>query len=238
MIKFEQVFLQYVKEFFTLYDFSCEINSNAIFIGDFFNGTNAIIRILAKIDKNYKGEVFIDNINLKNFDDKDLNLAYLPKQPVMLKNKNIFKNLYFPLKIRKINKNIAKNLIFSIFLELKNNNINIFNSYLNNEINEARSKNDDDLINYILKIKVNKLSLSEQKILALIRSILRKPKYVLLENFFEDLNETHAYIAQFLINKLKENSTIIACEKDKNKLEQFKDFEIINLNEDKEKKEA
>ena len=41
MIKFEHVFLQYVSEFFSLYDFSCEIDSNTLFVGDFFDGTTA-----------------------------------------------------------------------------------------------------------------------------------------------------------------------------------------------------
>ena len=90
MIKFKHVFMQYISEFYSLYDFSCEINSHTLFVGDFFNGTNAIMRILSKIDKDYKGEIFVDDVNLKNIKDKDLNLVYLPENPILFKNKNIF----------------------------------------------------------------------------------------------------------------------------------------------------
>jgi len=229
MIEFKKVFIQYVSEFFSLYDFSCEIDCHTLFVGDFFSGTTAIMRVLAKIDKNYNGKVFVNNENLKNIKDKDLNLSYLPENPVVFKNKNIFQNLYFTLKIIKINKNIAKNLINSIFLELKNNNFNFLNNYFN--IKEVRINNNKDLksleFDNILKIKVKNLSLSEQKILTLVRAILRKPKYVLLENFFEGLDKEFVPIANFLFNKLKENSTIIACEHET--LETYKDFKIVNL---------
>ena len=72
MIKFEHVFLQYSSAFFSLYDFSCEINSNTLFVGDFFSGTTAIMRTLSKIDKNYSENIFIDNINLKTIKDKKI----------------------------------------------------------------------------------------------------------------------------------------------------------------------
>ncbi len=236
MIKFKNVFIQYVNDFYSLYDFCCVIDGHTLFVGDFFDGTNAIMRILSKIDKDYKGEVFVDDVNLKSIKDKDLKIAYLPENPTLFKNKNIFTNLYFPLKIRKINKNSAKNLIFSMFLELKNNNLNFLDKYLNikNEElnNNLNSKNRDFVslqIENILKLKVKKLSLSEQKIIALIRATLRQPKYILLENFFEDLDAEHIELAKFSLNKIKESSTIIACEKDKNKLEHFKDFNIIKL---------
>lgn len=241
MIKFKNVYVQYVKEFFSLYDFSCEINSHTLFVGDFFNGTNSIMRTLTRIDKNYSGEIFIDNVNLKNIKDKDLNIAYLPENPVLFKNKNIFKNLYFPLKIRKINKNSAKNLIYSVFSELKNNNFEIFNEYLNNQNIKEKLKNEELFnlqINIVLKLKTKKLNSNEQKIITLIRTILRSPKYVLLENFFENLNEDYVPVAKFLIERLKQTSTIIACEKDETRLNIFKDFKLKKFsNEDKQKKE-
>ena len=97
---------------------------------------------------------------------------------------------------------------------------------------ELNLKNEDFVssqIANILNLKVKKLSLSEQKIIALIRAVLRSPKYVLLENFFENLDEEHIELAKFLLNKIKESSTIIACEKDKTKLEHFKDFKTVKL---------
>lgn len=245
MIKFSHVYFQYVKEYFLLYDFNCEISNNTLFIGDFFDGTVAIMRTLSRIDKDYSGEVFVDNFNLKNIKDKDLPIVYLPQTPVLFKNKNIFKNLYFPLKIRKINKKSAKNLFYSIFLELKNKNFNFLNNYLHNKNNQLINKENQEnkeiknsLFNNLLKIKVKKLTISEQKIITLIRAVVRQPKYILLENFFENLDESFIPLAEYLINQLKETSTILACEKDERSLGIFKDFNIRNLSvTDKEKKE-
>lgn len=221
MIKFNRVFLQYIQEFYSLYNFSCEIDSHTLFVGDFFSGSTAIMRVLAKIDEDYTGEIFIDNINLKDIKNKDLNLAYLPEKPILFKRKNLFFNLYFPLKIRKINKNDAKNLINDIILEIKT----LFPNFL--------SKFTFNKIDNILNLKIKNLNLSEQKIIALIRAVIRNPKYVLLENFYENLDKEHLPIANFLINKLKATSLIVACEKDVVS-NCFDNFNIINLSNNKE----
>ena len=207
MIEFNQVYIKYINDFYSLYNFSCEINSHTLFVGDFYSGTTAIMRTMCGIDKHYSGDIYIDEINIKYIKDKNLKIAYLPHIPVVFKNKNIFKNLYFPLKIRKINKTTAKSLIYGIFEELKKENLSIFNN-LNLE--------------KFLKLKTKKLNLTQQKIIALIRSILWQPKYILLEDFFKDFNAEYLDTANYLINKIKTTSTLVAAEE--NVVEIFKDF--------------
>lgn len=202
MIEFKNVYIQYVNEFYTLYDFNCTIKNNTLFIGDFYSGTNSIMRILSKIDKNYKGEVFFDEQNLKEIKDKCLNISYLPQIPCVFKFKSMFYNLYYPLKIRKISKNDVKNKISSILNEL---NLNFLNK------------------------KIRKMNNSELKILCLIRALLREPKYVLLENFFEDLQSEYFLIANEILKKFNEQTLFIACEKQQVENEFFKEFKIIKL---------
>ena len=237
MIEFRNVYIQYVKEFYSLFNFNCVIDYHTLFVGDFYSGTTAIMRTLSKIDKFYTGDILIDNINLKNIKDKDLNIAYLLENPVLFKNKNIFKNLYFSLNIRKISKNTAKNLILGVFLEIFKENFNFLNNYLNIKNKNENIKNITNLINNFLKLKIKKLNLSEQKIVALIRAMLWQPKYILLENFFENLDKNYIPLATYLLNKLKQTSTIIACENENKSLEIFKNFNIIDLAIDKQKKE-
>ena len=63
-------------------------------------------------------------------------------------------------------------------------------------------------------------------------------EYVLLENFFVNLNKEYIPLAEYLINKLKQSSTIIACENENKNFNVFKDFNTKNLaTENKEKKE-
>lgn len=210
MIKFENVYLQYIKEFHTLYNFSCEITSHTLFVGDFYDGTNSIMRLLAKVDSEYTGDIFIDDVDIKHIKNKDLPIAYLPENPVLFKNITIFKNLYFPFKLRKVPKDIATKQI---------------NEFLATVTKQYPDYNLAEKLN----TQIKKLSLSEQKIISLIRSAIRMPKYILLQNFFDNLEEKHFEIAVSILNIIKKDSLVIACEKNKDFIRLFNNFEIVNL---------
>ena len=202
MIKFENVSIQYVKEYFALYNFSTEITSHTLFVGDDFVGSSAIMRLLSKIDKDYSGNIFIDKTDIKQIKDKDLNIAYVPQIPYLFKLKSVETNLAYPLKIRKFDKNKIKTIV-------------------NDAISSYNLKN--------FNKKTSKLNLSEQKIVALIRASLWEPKYILLENFFEDLDNNYLGLAIQILNNIKQHSTIIATEKANKNLDIFKDFKTIEL---------
>ena len=203
MIKFENVEIKYINDFSCLYNFNATIDSNTLFIGDEFVGSNAIMRILAKVDKHYSGNVFIDETDIKTIKDKDLSIAYIPNKPELFLNKSLYTNLAYPLKIRKFNKNYIKNEVNSAIFKYK----------LNNFSKKAKSMN-----------------LNERKIITLVRAILRKPKYILLEHFFEDLDSDYVDLTTNILADAKEFATIIACEKQNLKLPQFENFKVINLN--------
>ena len=111
MIKFDHVYLKYINEFYTLYDINLELKENTLILGDIFDGTHSLFRLISKIDRNYQGEIYIEDKNLKDIKDKDLSLSYVTDKPYLFVFLNIYKNLYYPLKIRKINKIDAKNMI-------------------------------------------------------------------------------------------------------------------------------
>ncbi|MCQ2564952.1 MAG: hypothetical protein MJ152_03765, partial [Clostridia bacterium] len=66
---------------------------------------------------------------------------------------------------------------------------------------------------------------SEQKIITLLRAIIHKPKYLLLEYFFEDFDENLLPLATKILSNSK--SIIIACEE--TILEPFKKYEILKI---------
>ncbi len=202
MIELKNVFIKYVNDFYSLYDCNLKIEKNTLLFEKNLCGSSAFMRIISKIDKHYSGDVLIDNVNLKNIKDKELSVAYLPENPVLLKNKNIEKNLSYPLKIRKINKKIIKNKINSIFSQY---NLENFNK------------------------KIKKLNLSEQKIITMLRATIREPKYILLENFFENFDEYYLDLATKILNKIKQNSVIIASQSDFEKFKIFDDFDHIEI---------
>ncbi len=215
MIKLEHVSIKYIKEYYSLYNINFEIDKNTVLLGDEASGNNFVLRILAKIDKHYEGNVFIDNENLKEIKDKALNLAYIPKQIYLFKNKSVYKNLIYPLKIRKIDTKTANNAILNA---LKKCNIEKFLIENNKNLNKNENK-----IKTLQKIKVKNLYPSMQKILMLLRAIIRQPKYILLENFFENLTEKYTEVAENIINSAN-YITFIASEKDL----KFKCFNTFN----------
>ena len=206
MIEFNAVTIKYVPDITTLLNFSAKIDCNTLIIGDEFLGTSSILRLIAKIDKNYTGEILIDNANLKEIKDKDLSVAYLPKEPYLFKN-TIEKNLSYPLKIRKIDKATIKEKVSFVI------------NYLNNLTKKHNIENFPN--------KIKKMNISEKKIGTLLRALVRAPKYVLLDDFFLNLDAKYFPLANELIEQLKQTSTIIATS---NKVEQiYKDFNILDL---------
>lgn len=206
MIEFNAVTIKYVPDITTLLNFSAKIDCNTLIIGDEFLGTSSILRLIAKIDKNYTGEILIDNANLKEIKDKDLSFAYLPKEPYLFKS-TIEKNLSYVLKIRKVDKATIKEKV----------------SFVINYLNSLTKKH--NIENFPKKIK--KMNISEKKIITLLRALVRAPKYVLLDDFFSNLDEKYFPLANEIIEKLKQTSTIITTS---NKVEQiYKDFNILDL---------
>lgn len=206
MIKFENVSIKYINDFYALYNKNFEINSNTLFVGDAVNGSKAVMRILSKIDTHYEGNVYINNINLTSIKDANLPLSYVPEQYELFKFRSLLFNITYPLRIRKI-KNIKEVLLKSIKeFELED----FFNNFKSN-----------------LKTKAHKLNTSEQKILTLIRAVIRKPKFLLVEDFFKNLDTSYYHIAISLIEKAKQFSTIIACEE--TEINTYKDFTTITL---------
>ena len=202
MIEFQNVFIKYVNDFYSLYDCNLKIEKNTLLFEKNLCGASAFMRIIAKFDKPECGEVLIDNVNIKDISDKNLVVVYLPEKPVLFKHKSIEYNLSYPLKIRKINKKTIKNKINLIFSQY---NLENFNK------------------------KIKKLSLSEQKILSLLRALIRTPKYILLENFFDNFDENYLDLATKILNEIKLNSIIIASQCNFENLEIFKNFEQVEI---------
>lgn len=209
MIELKKVTIKYVPDITTLLNFNLKIIESTQILGDEFLGTSSILRLIAKIDKNYTGEIFIDSVNLKEIKDKDLSVAFIPKEPYLFTHKSVDKNLSYPLKIRKIDKNTIKNKV----------NLAI------NLLNELTQKY--NLTNF--KDKIKNMNISEKKIVTLLRGTVRAPKYILIEDFFSNLDEKYFPLANELIEKLKQTSTIIATS---NRTELiYKNFKIVNLTE-------
>ena len=199
MIKFDNVSVRYVEEFISLFNFSHTFEGNTLLVGDNLSGANTILRLIAKFDKSYDGSIFINNINLKQTKDKNINLAFVSKEPCYFKFRSLEYNLSYPLKIRKLSK-----------VEIKEKTNNFISEFLGD-----------------FPKKMRKCTLSQNKIICLARAVLRQPKILLLEYFFDDLDSSYVELACNIIKNLNKDCLILACE---NKLyDCFKDFKVLNF---------
>ena len=106
MIEFKNVSYTYFSKFYTLFDFSYQFDAgNYCLIGDNVSGGLTLIRLLAKLDTYYKGEILVNGTNLKKVNyKKDFNVAYISATPKFFDNKTVLENVAYPLKVRGVKK--------------------------------------------------------------------------------------------------------------------------------------
>ena len=203
MIEVKNVYLKEHSEYFSLFNANFSFEKNTLLIGDETNGVYSLFRVIAKIDKNYKGEILYFGTNLKKVNNKELDLAYVCANDFLFNQKTIFYNLFYPLKIRGIKKQEAINKINSLFSR--------FNIKLE------------------LNAKAKTLTSSERKLLCLIRGLIREPKVLIAENLFMHLDKDLFQTASNLIANAK-NTLILASEQTNEFNSFYSNFTIIDLN--------
>ena len=222
MIKIKNLYLRYTREFYALYDINIDIaqGESVAFVGEDESGKTSLLRILAKLEKITKGEIFLKDIPLEKVNFKtDINAGYVPATPVFLEKKSVYENFRY----------ILKGWGFSE--------------------KEIESKINSTIIEYSLeKIKDTKLkdlTLEEKYILSLIRLTLRgELELLMIDNIFDKISLPTKEVAFNLIKELKKKKTtlIVATTKEeianslcKRKI-YFKDGSIVdNLTEKKTK---
>lgn len=166
MIEFKNVSYTYFNNFYTLFNFSYTFDEgNYCLIGDYDCGNLTLIRLLAKLDYFYKGEILINGKSLKKVDyKKEFNIAYIPQTPVFFNNKSVKYNLTYPLSARGIKKDVINQIVS-----------NVLQKY--NWQDKA-------------KLKIKALTKTERQILAIMRADTRPLDLLLVEDIFSTDNST------------------------------------------------
>ena len=166
MIEFKNVSYTYFNNFYTLFNFSYTFDEgNYCLIGDYDCGNLTLIRLLAKLDYFYKGEILINGKSLKKVDyKKEFNIAYIPQTPVFFNNKSVKYNLTYPLSARGIKKDVINQIVS-----------NVLQKY--NWQDKA-------------KLKIKTLTKTERQILAIMRADTRPLDLLLVEDIFSTDNST------------------------------------------------
>jgi len=179
MLEIKNLTYGFDKRFKVLLDVNLKIESNTILKSNNFLDTQILFRVLTKQDRDYQGEVFFDDVNLKKISLKNLEVAYITKEPNLLKRKSILFNIAYPLIVRKTKKIEALNLAKSALKKF--NLIEIENK------------------------KINQLSYFEKLIVTILRTSLRQCKYIFVDDIFTPLNESEKEIILNLLNKISFN---------------------------------
>ena len=192
MIRVNNLFLRYTREFYALYDINMDIadGEKVAFVGEDESGKTSLLRIFAKSEKLTKGEVFIREIPLEKLDYKtDLVAGYVPAHPEFLEKKSVYENLKYVLKIWGYNDS------------------------------EIESKINDAIIEYSLEkikdTKVKDLTKEEKYVLSLIRLTFKDLDLLMVDNIFDDLNEATLDVVLSLIKQLatKKCTLLVATKK-------------------------
>lgn len=194
MILIKNLYLKFIREYFALYDISLNIEDGekVAFIGEEHSGKTTLLRILAKLEKPSKGEIYIRDIPLKKLNyNYDISAGYLPASPVFFEKKSVYENFKYILKLQKLNP-----------------------ADIENKINEA-------LINFNIEIlketKVKELTLFQKYFISIVRLSFRNLELVMIDNIFDNINPEECEILIGLIKELfcnKKTTLLIATTKE------------------------
>ena len=176
MLEVKKLCFSYYKKPLCLKDvtFSVQKNDKVMVCGMDCAGKSTLIKILSGFESSFFGWIFLDGKSIKEYGDDDLNTSLLLQNPVFFENKSIKKNLEFLFEVQ--GESYDESVIKQMFDEWK--------------------------FDVDLAQKVKKLSLFEKRKLAIIRSVLKKPKLIFLEDQFSDLEEDAFCEMKGLYNKL------------------------------------
>lgn len=199
MLSIKHLYHKYTREFYALADINLEVadGERVALVGADDSGKTSLLRIIAKLEKPSKGEVYLKDRPLKKVNFfADISAGYVPATPVFIENRTVYENLKYILAERKISPA------------------------------EIESKINDAIIEFSLeKIKdekVSNLTVEEKYILSLIRLTFRKLDFLMVDNIFEHLSQFYIEIIEEILNKLvTPNTTLILATTDEKIAERF-----------------
>lgn len=177
-----------------------------VVIGEDGSGKTALLEIIAGVECDYEGEIFINGRERRELKNNDFPISYVTKEPVLFKFKTVYKNLEYVFKVTgsKINKDEVRKLIGEV----------------------AKDFNIIELLNK----RVYTLNEFEKKLICLARISLKKSKIIILDEPFFKLNkfEISSLWQAILSVTNKLSSDLIVAETGQN-LAYFDDCSILKL---------
>lgn len=193
MIEIKNLYLNFIKEYYALFNINLflEDKEKIALIGDNESGKTTLLRVICGLESYNKGEIYLNNTNLKNINfKKDIDLIYISQSPVFFNNKTVYYNLSYPLKLRGYSTEL-----------------------INRKINRALTTLG---LESLKESKIKKLTENEKSIVNIARALLRDADIYLIDDIFKFDEITNKKIAQVLTENLNPNANIIYAIDSKN----------------------
>ncbi len=189
MLQVKNLFLKYTREYFALYDINIDVEQgeSVALVGEDESGKTSLLRILAKLEKPSKGNVYIKDIPLKKLNYKtDISAGYVPATPVFLEKKTVYENFKYILKEHGYSESEIENKINNVLIEFS--------------------------IEKLKDQKVSELTLEEKYVLSFIRLSFRELEILMVDNIFDNIGEETQEAIFNLIKQLKlKNTTLLVA---------------------------
>lgn len=207
-IKIVNLNLRFTKEYYALCNVNIDIPTGykMCLLGEKDSGKTSLLRVIAGLEKDYEGEVFFNDKELKTLSYKyDINLGYLPLKGVFFEGKTLFQNLKYALEVRSTKSPYE-------IEELINSTLEKFNLQ---EYKDTKMRN----LSYFLRLKS-----------AIARMSIRKIDILLIDNIVPMLKKDELLeIKNILLdNFFNENTTCIFAMEDESLAQDF-NLNIINM---------
>lgn len=189
MLQVKNLYLKYTREYFALYDINLSVDpgESVALIGEEESGKTSLLRVIAKLEKPSKGNVYIKEIPLKKLNYKtDISAGYLPATPVFLEKKTVYENFKYILKERGLSESEIESKINKVLIEYS--------------------------IEKLKDQKISQLTLEERYVLSLIRLSFRELELLMVDNIFDRISPATQEVVINMIKKLKgKNTTLIVA---------------------------
>ena len=154
----------YLKRPLTLKDinFSVLNGEKVLLLSSREMGKTTFLSVVSSFESNYQGEILLKGKELKSINDAEKNFSLLPNNPVFFENKTILLNVNYLLSVNK----------------MQNYNEEKLNSYLKTK-NFSKKSN----------VKIKALTVCEKRILSILRSLLKNPDCIFIDDMFALLDE-------------------------------------------------
>lgn len=207
MISFVNVFVKYTKEFYALSNINLKAEKGEVvaLLGPKDSGKTCLLRLLAGLEKQDKGEIYIKDIPIEKIDyQSDISMGYIPYKANFFDKKSVYDNLKYVLEIRKTDKGVLEETINKAIIDFRLENI--------------------------ADEKIYKLSLFQKYLVSVARLSFRKLDIVLIDNIFKELTaqenkELLKLFKKYFVNK---NTLVLVATSDE-KIAKSVATRVINL---------